>query len=259
MLSAFYSFHLQMGRGPLMNPVPESAERRALLSHRSPLEPTAAVRRAPLRQRVAERVPRSIPDPLWGELFTAMGNHRDRALLAFYVSSGARATELLGPRGGQVDWAAQRIWVTSKGTRTLDPLPASPDAFRYLSWYLDEHGRVGPDEEVWRTLRRPVRPLSYWAMRRVLQRADERLGTNWTLHDLRHTAAARMAADPRLTLVEVQTVLRHRHLSTTELYLQPRTEELFDKLAEHYARPTVVPPRFAAGYDDVDVKAVFGG
>jgi integrase len=29
-------------------------------------------------------------------------------------------------------------------------------------------------------------------MRRVLQRANGKLGTNWTLHDLRHTAATRM-------------------------------------------------------------------
>ncbi|MFJ9914714.1 tyrosine-type recombinase/integrase [Actinacidiphila glaucinigra] len=257
-LSAFYAFHLHFGRGPLVNPVPESAERRALLGHRSPIESRAAFRRAPLRQRVAERLPRSIPEPLWEELFTAMGSHRDRALLAFYVSSGARASELLGLRGRHVDWAGQRIWVISKGSRTLDALPASPEAFRYLSWYFDEHGTAGTEEEVWRTLRGPVRPLSYWAMRRVLQRADEKLGTNWTLHDLRHTAAARMASDPRMTLVEVQTVLRHRQLSTTERYLQPRTEELFDKLAEHYARPTP-SPRFAVGYDADDIQAVFGG
>ncbi|TDB91205.1 site-specific integrase [Actinomadura sp. KC216] len=256
-LSAFYTFHLHFGRGPLINPVPEASERRMLVAHRSPIEPNRVIRRAPLRQKTADRLPRSIPDPLWEELFAAMGTHRDRALLAFYVSSGARASELLGLRGGHVDWAGQRIWVISKGTRTLDPLPASPQAFRYLAWYFDGHGAVGSDEMVWRTLRGPVRPLSYWAMRRVIQRADERLGTNWTLHDLRHTAAARMAADPRMTLVEVQTVLRHRQLSTTERYLQPRAEELFDKLAEHYARPATTPS-FTSGYDADDIKAVFG-
>ncbi|WP_406732185.1 tyrosine-type recombinase/integrase [Streptomyces sp. NBC_01794] len=257
-LSAFYAFHMHFGRGPLVNPVPEAVERRMLLSHRSPIEPNRAVGRAPLRQKTASRLPRSIPEPLWEELFAAMGNHRDRALLAFYVSSGARASELLGLRGQHVDWAGERIWVLSKGTRTLDPLPASPRAFRFLAWYFDEHGGVGPDEMIWRTLRGTVRPLTYWAMRRVIQRADERLGTNWTLHDLRHTAAARMASDPQMTLVEVQTVLRHRHLSTTERYLQPRTEELFDKLAEHYARPAPTP-HFAVGYDAEDIKAVFGG
>ena len=39
--------------------------------------------------------PGSIQDALSDGLFATMGNDRDRALLAFYVSSGARATELL--------------------------------------------------------------------------------------------------------------------------------------------------------------------
>jgi integrase len=95
-------------------------------------------------------------------------------------------------------------------------------------------------------------------MRRVLQRANAKLGTNWSLHDLRHTAATRMAADPRLSLVEVQTILRHRQLATTQRYLQPRVEELFDKLQEHYTRPA--PARhYPAGYDPDDVRVVFSG
>lgn len=257
-VSEFYAFHLHHGRGPAVNPVPVAVDRRLLLAHRSPMERQAWVRRAPLRQRIADRSPRSIPDDRWDELFASMGSHRDRALLAFYVSSGARAGELLGLTGEHVDWAGQRIWVVSKGSRTLDPLPASPEAFHHLALYFDDHGSPASDEPVWRTRRGQPRPLTYTAMRRVLQRANATLGTNWTLHDLRHTAAARMAADPQLTLSEVQTVLRHRHLSTTERYLQPRVEEMFDKLAEHYSRPAT-KPSFPAGYDAEDVKVVFGG
>jgi len=67
-----------------------------VLAHRSPLEPVPVVRRARLRQRVPQQAPRSIPDALWDELLAAMGCDRDRALLEFYVSSGARASELLG-------------------------------------------------------------------------------------------------------------------------------------------------------------------
>lgn len=257
-LSAFYAFHMHFGRGPVVSPVPADAGRRRLLSHRSPLEPQPQTRRDPLRQKEADRQPRSIPDPLWDEVFDAMKTHRDRALLAFYVSSGARASELLGMCSEHVDWANQRIWVVSKGTRVLDVLPAAPEAFRHLVLYFDEHGTPESGQPVWRTLRGEPRPLTYWAMRRVLQRANTALGTNWTLHDLRHTAAARMAADPRLTLPEVQAVLRHTHLSTTERYLQPRVEEMFDKLQEHFDRPA--PARsFPPGYDPDDVKAVFGG
>jgi integrase len=100
--------------------------------------------------------------------------------------------------------------------------------------------------------------LTYWATRRILQRANDKLGTNWTLHDARHTAAVRMSGDERLTLAEVQTILRHAHLDTTGRYLTARVEDLHDKLQEHYAKPR--PQRtFAAGYDAEDIKAVFGG
>jgi integrase len=95
-------------------------------------------------------------------------------------------------------------------------------------------------------------------MRRVLQRANDKLGTNWTLHDLRHTAGIRMAQDPRLTLPEIQTVLRHRNLATTARYMVPRVEELHDKLQEHYTRPRP-EKQFTAGYDADDFRTVFGG
>ncbi|WP_366916439.1 site-specific integrase [Streptomyces sp.] len=72
-------------------------------------------------------------------------------------------------------------------------VPVSPDALAYLASYLEEAGLPAGDEPVWRTRRGEPRTLSYWAARRILQRAGERLGTNWTLHDLRHTAATRMA------------------------------------------------------------------
>ncbi|MGH3528397.1 MAG: tyrosine-type recombinase/integrase, partial [Pseudonocardiaceae bacterium] len=42
---------------------------------------------------------------------------------------------------------------------------------------------------------------------------------NWSLHDLRHTAAYRMARDPEMPLTDVQWVLGHAHLSTTQRYL----------------------------------------
>ncbi|MFE6839668.1 hypothetical protein ACFVFI_33190 [Streptomyces sp. NPDC057705] len=37
------------------------------------------------------------------------------ALLACYVSSGARASELLGVCLEDVDWSAGRLWVITKG------------------------------------------------------------------------------------------------------------------------------------------------
>lgn len=257
-ISGFYAFHARFGVGPVANPVPASRERRQALAHRSPLEPAPTFRRGRLRQKVPVQAPRAIPDHRWDELFAAMGCDRDRALLEFYVSSGARASELLAVGLGDVDWPGQLIYVISKGTRIRQAVPASPNAFRYLGNYLAIDGLPTPGQPIWRTRRGESRPLTYWAMRRILQRANDKLGTNWTLHDARHTAATRMASDDRLTLAEVQTILRHAQLDTTGRYLTARVEDMYDKLQEHYTRPR--PQRtYAAGYSPEDIKAVFGG
>src|ERR1035441_7487850 len=78
--------------------------------------------------------------------------------------------------------------------------------------------RRGRGEPLWWTLRRPFAPLAYDAARMTFTRVNRMLGANWTLHDLRHSAAKRMIRDPHLTLADVQWVLGHAHLTTTEIY-----------------------------------------
>jgi integrase len=95
-------------------------------------------------------------------------------------------------------------------------------------------------------------------MRRVLQRANTALDTNWSLHDVRHTTCARMSADPALTLPEIQAVMRHAQISTTQQYMTPLLEELIGKMQAHYQRPAL-PAVPAPGYDPDDFAAVFGG
>lgn len=82
-----------------------------MLARLNPMEPKHVVRRARLRQRVPKTQPRAIPDRLWDELFDAMRNDRDRALLMSYVSSAARASELLGIGSDDIEWGGLRIWV----------------------------------------------------------------------------------------------------------------------------------------------------
>jgi hypothetical protein len=55
---------------------------------------------------------------------------------------------------------------------------------------------------------------------------------DWTLHDLRHSAAARMVRDPQLTLSDVQWVLGHAYLST------PDTGEVIAGVLAHHAHRT---------------------
>jgi len=206
-LRHFYDFHLEAGTGPMVNPFPLARGRAGRPgAHRNPMDPFPRGRAGLFRPRVAQRVPHSIPDEQFSELFARLGSHRDRALVAFWVSTGARAAELLGAMAADTDPGRQLITVIRKGTRAMQQLPASPDAFVWLRLYQEQmRGLVpaGPDQPLWWTLRRPFRQLSYHAALRMFTRAGESLGKDWTLHDLRHTAAYRMARDPQMPLADV--------------------------------------------------------
>jgi site-specific recombinase XerD len=266
-IAAFYDFHASMGHGPVRNPVPVATSRTGgrVHAHHNWMEPFTPHRRADYRQKVPKRIPRGVPDERFNDLFAAMSSHRDRAILAFYVSTGARASELLGLTTDRVDVGSQLIGVIRKGSRALQWLPASTDAFVWLRLFQQEHtgGVVQPDSPVWCTLRRPYRPLTYGAMRAVMLRANERLGgANWSLHDLRHTAAKRMLADPSLSLSDVQWVLGHAQVTTTQIYLEPSEEEVIRRVREHHrqlAQPRPAPPAPpSAGYRAEVLDALLG-
>ena len=156
----FYDFHLEAGTGPMVNPFPLSRHRGAgrADAHHNPMEPFDGHRSGRYRPKVVTRAPRCIPDERFDELFVQLGSHRDRALVAFWVSTGARASELLGATVADVDPGQQLITVVRKGTRALQQLPAAPDAFVWLRLYQAQLAGLVPagrDEPLWWTLRRP--------------------------------------------------------------------------------------------------------
>jgi len=97
-LRVFYDFLRDVGTGPMVNPFPLSRDRRGgrAHAHHNPMEPFRNERVGLYRPRVAQRIPRAIPDELFNRVFAELGSHRDRALIALWVSTGARASELLG-------------------------------------------------------------------------------------------------------------------------------------------------------------------
>jgi site-specific recombinase XerD len=264
-LRSFYEFHLEAGTGPMVNPFPLARGRRGRAgAHHNPMEPFTGQRSGRYRSRTGQRVPRQIPDERFDELFAALGSHRDRALVAFWVSTGARASELLGATAGDADPGSQLITVMRKGTGVLQPLPAAPDAFVWLRLYQAQLAGLVPagrDEPLWWTLRRPFRALGYDAARAMFARANAGLGSNWSLHDLRHTAAYRMARDPQVPLTDVQWVLGHAHLSTTQRYLNPVAEDVITSvLAFHAQRRDQDPgPLLGNGYRAESLRVLFGG
>jgi len=153
--------------------------------------------------------------------------------------------------------------VIRKGSRAVQQLPASPDAFVWLRLYQQEmHGLAvaGPDDALWRTLRRPFGPLNYHAARAMFNRANAAVGAGWTLHSLRHTAAYRLARDPGIPITDVQWILGHISLTTTQVYVVPTAEDVIEATLAHHRRqaePRPVPPP-APGYRPESLDVLFG-
>jgi len=267
-LRAFYDFHLDAGSGPLVNPFPLDRSRRGgrAHAHHNPMEPFRSERSGLYRPRVPDRIPRSVPDSEFNEIFARLPSHRDRALVAFYVSTGARASELLSATVAGTDPGRQLITVVRKGTRELQELPASTDAFVWLRLYQVEMAGLipaGRRQPLWWASRRPARPLAYHAVHRMFERVNDRAGTTATLHSLRHTAAYRMAEDPALPLTDVQLVLGHAQLTTTQIYLTPRKEEVIRRVLAHHAEQARqaagrARPDPAPGYRPEVLDVLFG-
>jgi integrase len=265
-LRGFYDFHLDAETGPMVNPFPLArlGRRGRVGAHRNPMDPPRNQRAGRYRPKLVARPPRCIPDDSFNELFARLSSHRDRALVTFWVSTGARASELLGARGGDIDVGQQLVTVVRKGSRALQSLPASPDAFVWLRLYQVQLAGLVPggrNDPLWWTRRRPLRPLNYHAALRMFARANAMLDVNWTLHDLRHTAAYRMARDPLLPLTDLQWILGHARLSTTQLYLPAPRDEAIAAILAHYARRAQAgaqPDVDAPGYSAESLDVLFG-
>lgn len=265
-IRTFYEFWRDRGQGPLLNPFPTVKDRPN--AHHMSLNGFASDRLR-YNPKVPQRYPRTVPDDRWTELFATLRCHRDRALLSLAVDNGARASELLGVRQVDVDWGDQLIRVIRKGSRAEQWLPVSAEALVWLRLYLTQVPALAPDAGIWVTVRRRDRggglihqPLSYEALRAMFRRVNTRLGTNWSMHDLRHTAALRMSRDKELTLRDVQTILGHRHLETTaRSYLYETDLEVARRVLQHLNDrpvPTSDTPVGNAAYATEDLDVLFG-
>ena len=72
-----------------------------------------------------------------------------------------------------------------------------------------------------------------------------------------------MSQDPEMSLTDVQWVLGHAHVTTTQLYTTPGQDEVIASVLAHHERragrgkaPAARPP--AAGYNPDSLSVLFG-
>ena len=260
-LHEWYEFLRDRGLRPIVNPIPHSRRRdrdgRRTDAHHNPLEPFRDGGGRRVDPPKPETSPRHLSDKQFDAVWAELTCDRDRAMVKVSVDCGIRPGELVTMRGEDIDWGNALVRVVRKGGRKAQWLPVSGDAVVWLRRYQAERGYVAVlDQPVWVTVRGDRRAVGYDAYRAVFARVNARLGTNWTPHDLRHTACARML-DGGMDLHKVQEIMGHAHLATTERYLRPRLDELIAAQREAHARPQPQPP-WANPYDQRDLDDLFG-
>jgi hypothetical protein len=126
----------------------------------------------PGQARAVAGVPAGRPRPACAVIVTALrpGPCAGR-VLGLDRGAGRRVA---GARGGDVDPGQQLITVVRKGSRAVQQLPASADAFVWLRLYQVSLGASAPsgaDDPLWWTNRKPLRPLTYHAARAMFMSA----------------------------------------------------------------------------------------
>jgi integrase/recombinase XerD len=272
-IGSFYEYWIDRESRPLVNPVPRDPVRGRYGPQWAFDDDPRTRTRVRYNPPLPRRRPRAMSDEQWTALFGALKSHRDRAIVAVLVASGARAGELLRLRPVDLNWGDQLVRLHRKGSGAEQWVPAGPEAFVWLRLYVAEVGERASTGPLWVTLRRrdhgtglDRQPLTYDALRAVMRRLNDLLATNWTMHDLRHTCALRMAADNSLSLRDIQTILGHAHVSTTaEVYLVEDEKAVMGRVAAHLVQQReraikpVVPAAPQIGYDSDDLAVLFPG
>lgn len=262
-LRMYFEWLNEQGRGPLANPVRRSGRPEGMSG--DPDNPFRSGRRSPGRSSKSWSPPRSIPDAHLDLLMEATTNRRDYVIYHFMRNSGPRAAEVVNLTVESLVREQSVAEIARKGDQgERTPVPADPVWFDMIDYYLAELAERGvvlaPSEQLWRTNIGPDRPISYFTLQKAFLRLNESLGFNYTLHDLRHTAAHAML-DNGMTLVEAQEVLGHKSVATTQLYTAPNLRQVVtafirsrEEAADRAARSAQLYQSEHLDYDPSELK-----
>ncbi len=185
----------------------------------------------------APKCGRSLPDTLSTEEIDAMlssidlssvAGYRDRAILEMLYSCGLRVSELISLHTKDIIKKDGFIKVMGKG-RKERLVPLSPAAITQLDLYLSQRWELVTElsEDYIFLNQRGGKALSRMAVFSIVERAARMAGItkNISPHTLRHSFASHLlegGADIR----QVQELLGHASISTTEIYTHINTHHL---------------------------------
>lgn len=175
-------------------------------------DPTAKIR---LPKKKA-RLPKSLSVQELEMVREACETRRERAIVEVLYSTGCRLSELASMEISQINHQEMSTTVVGKGNKERKVY------LTYLAMYHLERYLVTREDNcdyVFATLRKPIRQLSNRSIQDVVDNIEKRCSLNKNMHPhtFRHTLAQSML-DNGASLEEVQHILGHSNISTTQVY-----------------------------------------
>lgn len=165
-------------------------------------------------QRQTRYVP---PERDFWKAYDAADTDQDRSMLLAYLHLAARRSELFGMRWEDVDFSQSRVRLYTRkrkdGSLEFDWLPMTDELSQTLLAHRQEiTGRwVFPD---------PATGFPYLCRRHWMKRLCDKAEVKpFGIHAIRHLTAS-ILAKANVPMVDIQAILRHKHLATTERYIK---------------------------------------
>jgi len=188
-----------------------------------------------------QRHPRYIPPErdFWAVYDVAGG--QEKVLLLSCLHLAARRGEILALRWEDVNFAEGKVRLFTRkrkdGSLESDWLPMTDELLEAL---LDHRQKANTE---W-VFPNPETALPYIDPRKILKRLCKKAGVKpFGFHAIRHLTASILAKHD-VPLVDIQAILRHQRLSTTEKYIrQLRSVRPALRLLSRKKKPTISPHR----------------
>jgi integrase/recombinase XerC len=166
---------------------------------------------------------------------------RDRAILEIFYQTGVRLSELCSVRWSDLDGDAASILIHGKGGKERR-IPLVGEAREAL---LSYRIRISREDSPWKSSQageEPVfigeaggklRPLSVFQVGRIVRKRGLEAGLDQAItpHALRHSCATHLL-NHEADLREIQVLLGHASIGTTQRYVHTSLEELSKKLSK---------------------------
>lgn len=185
---------------------------------------------------------------VWAVLMGATPDHK--ALLITYMASGARRSELFQLTWEDINFERSKIRLTTRktadGSEKQVWQPINQAALGYLKSLYQRRNPEIP--WVWHFNGKPYKKLG-----NLLPKLCEKAGVKeFGYHGLRRLYASMLMDKGKVSLKTLQRLMRHEHMSTTELYVQ----DFYDDLTPFVEDLEITPGKEELGISQQSLMAV---